>query len=459
MTEIPNRITVKEWDRRFAEDAAKLMDAHVPYLKPLTAYVEEGDTRLTRLKFDPSPASLWLWNFLLSENERLSAKLEDGHRLVGTMKDLGTVPVMAYSLPNLTAFYPDGAWWIPCIMEANASALKAAEELGINESVCPVRAMVGAIAAESDFPVPGLLVCAVGATCDDFSALAQFINGLGHAIHWWELPHRRAPAAGEESVTLQGGLSAPASLVSFVVEQLAEIRKALSKYAGSELTDEALRLGITEANRARSLIREIRNAVFSSKKRLLSAVDLLIAEMLIIQFCSDRDECIRRFEAILSEVRQREAVEPDSDAVRIFWVNPPSDIKAMNILEDCGMRLCGTDFMFTHSLSAIPEDLPPLEALAMCVLADPMIGPTRDRAGMITAESRRLGAEGIVVSRIPGASHCAFEGSIIKELAGEELDIPVLELEIPPVCDAYEQSMRGRLEALRETVIARRTSQ
>jgi hypothetical protein len=39
-----------------------------------------------------------------------------GDKLIGTMKDLGTVPVMAYSLPRLRAFYPDGAWWTPCLM-------------------------------------------------------------------------------------------------------------------------------------------------------------------------------------------------------------------------------------------------------------------------------------------------------------------------------------------------------
>ena len=138
-------------------------------------------------------------------------------------------------------------------------------------------------------------------------------------------------------------------------------------------------------------------------------------------------------------------------------VNPPSDIKSMNVFEDCGFRLCGTDFMFTHALEPIPTDIPPIDALAKCVLADPMIGPSSDRANKIAAECRRFGAEGIVVSRIPGASHCAFEGEIIKEIAGQELDIPVIELEIPPVCDAYEQSIRSRLEALAETIRARQS--
>ena len=121
MTEHTQRITVEEWDRAYERDSAPIA-ATVPYLKPIGRYVEEGDSRLTRLRFDPSPASLWLWNFLLSEDHRLERAVESGHKLVGTMKDLGTIPIMSYSLPNLTAFYPDGAWWIPCIMEANASA-------------------------------------------------------------------------------------------------------------------------------------------------------------------------------------------------------------------------------------------------------------------------------------------------------------------------------------------------
>jgi len=458
MSDYAQRITVEEWDARFDSDRNAL-NGHLSYMRPLSSYAEDGDTRLTRLRFAPSPASLWLWNFLLSEDERLEQKAGEGKKLIGTMKDLGTIPVMAYSLPNLTAFYPDGAWWIPCIMEANAEALKAAEALGINESICPVRAMAGAIASESDFPVPDLHICAVGATCDDFSALAQFINGLGHPIHWWELPFRRKPDQAETAVEIPNGMTAPACLVTFVREQLGEIRKVLEDYAGMKLTDEMLSAGIAEANRARAVLREIREKVFASDKLLLSPVDLLIAEMLIIHFCSDRDQCISVLDAILKEIKQRDHSEPEVDLGRVFWVNPPSDIKAMNVLEDCGLRLCGTDFMFTHAITRIPDDVPPLEALARCVLADPMCGPTGDRARFIIAESRRLGSEAIVVSRIPGASHCAFEGGIIKDLAGEDLDIPVIELEIPPVCDAYEQTLRGRLEALRETITARRGRQ
>jgi hypothetical protein len=114
--------------------------------------------------------------------------------------------------------------------------------------------------------------------------------------------------------------------------------------------------------------------------------------------------------------------------------------------------------MFTHALDLIPEELPPLEALARAALADPMVGSTRDRARRIVAECRAHRAEAVVVSRIPGASHCAREGTIIREVVRMELGIPAIELEIPPVCDAMLPTLGSRLQALLETAKARRPS-
>jgi hypothetical protein len=127
------------------------------------------------------------------------------------------------------------------------------------------------------------------------------------------------------------------------------------------------------------------------------------------------------------------------------------------LLEELGGRLCGSDFMFTHALDLIPENLPPLEALARAALADPMVGPTADRAARIVRECRAGRAEAVVVSRIPGASHCAREGEIILEIVRQEIGIPAIELEIPPVCDAIRPTLGSRLQALVETAQARRT--
>ena len=189
----PRKISLEEWDRRYAElHAAGLKEPD--YGGPLSRHLgEREDYRLRHLRFDNSAAALRLWNFLLTEEDRLRAHREAGRKLVGAMKDLGTVPVIAFALPKLVAFYPDGAWWTPCLMEHSDGLLAVADRLGIDDSFCPVRAMLGAFVTGSHFPIPELLICSSGAVCDDFSAIAQRLEPLGFPVFWWELPRRRAP--------------------------------------------------------------------------------------------------------------------------------------------------------------------------------------------------------------------------------------------------------------------------
>lgn len=458
MTREPRQITLDEWDREYDRlHAAGLSEP--AYGGPLRRHVADGDTRLLKLRYDNSPAALRLWNFLLTEEDRLQAARDSGRKLVGTMKDLGTVPVMAYSLDNVTAFYPDGAWWIPCVMELNAGLLGIADSLGIDESFCPVRAMLGAFVTEAHFPIPDLLTCSVGATCDDFSAIAQRLNGLGHPILWWEIPHRRAPEPGEEAVTLPGGFSAPRSQVEFVRSELDRVRVALEETAGKSLDNETLAQGIAKANRVRRLLDQLRHRAFTAPLCPMPALEMLIAEMLAIHFCSDRDETILVLEELLDEVNRRVAAglgHLSPDAARIFWVNPVADLQVMNLLEDCGGRVCGTEYLFAHALDPIPTSLDPMEALARMALADPMVGSAIDRAARIVADIRRFGAEAVLVSRIPGASHCALEGEIIGQIVREQCDVPVLQIEVPSITDATQATLCTRLEALVEMVKDRR---
>ena len=182
--------------------------------------------------------------------------------------------------------------------------------------------------------------------------------------------------------------------------------------------------------------------------------------MLAIHFCSDQDETIVVLQELLDEVNRRVAAGTgysSAEAARIFWVNPVADLQVMNLLEDCGGRICGTEYLFAHALDPIPLDVPPMEALAQMALADPMVGSATDRAARIVAEIRRFGAEAVIVSRIPGASHCALEGEIIGEIVRAECGLPVLEIEVPPLTDAMRPTLRTRLEALVETVQNRRS--
>ena len=455
MNAAPAKITLGQWEQRYAQlKAAGLVERACG--GRLGRHVEDGDLRLEVLRFDNSPAALGLWNFLLSEEDRLRQARASGRKLVGAMKDLGTIPVMAYALPELVAFYPDGAWWIPCVMQMSEGLLGVADSLGVNESFCPVRAMLGAFLTGAHFPIPDLLTCSVGAVCDDFSAIAQRLEAMGFAIKWWEVPLRRQGEPGEQAVRLPGGCVAPTSQVAFVRNQLGQIRDALSQLAGRPLTDELLCEGIAAANRVRSLLRRLRELAFTAPLAPLPALEMLIAEMLAIHFCSDRAECIVVLEDLLAQAQQRADAGVGAlpaEAVPVFWVNPVADLAVMNLLEDLGGRVCGTDYMFAHALDEIPTDVPPMEALARMALADPMVGPAAQRAQRIGDDVRRLGARGVVISRIPGASHCSHEGAVMAEHL-RRLGVPTVEIEVPPVSDSVRGGIRTRLEALLE--LARR---
>ena len=215
---------------------------------------------------------------------------------------------------------------------------------------------------------------------------------------------------------------------------------------------------VQKAIEVRRLLAELRHLAFTAEWCPLPALEMLIAEMLAIHFCSDRQETINVLKELLDEVTSRVRDGKgilDADAARIFWVNPVADLQVMNLLEDCGGRICGTEYLFTHALDEIPEDLPPLEALAQMALADPMAGSSIDRARRICSDISLFGAEAVLISRIPGASHCALEGRIISEIVQEKLEIPVLEIEVPPVTDSMRPTLCTRLQALVETVKAR----
>jgi hypothetical protein len=344
-------------------------------------------------------------------------------------------------------------------MEGSDRLLEQADALGLDASLCPVRAMVPAFLNGEHFPAPDLLICSAGAICDDFSTIAQRLEHLGYPILWWEIPRRRSPRPGEPGCSLPGGAGAAQVQVMGVAAELERIGIALGRLAGTTLTLEALAMSIQRANLVRQLLQVLRRHVHSAPGAPLPALEMLLAEVLAIHFCSDWTQTVAVLRELLAEVSRRiregdYVLAPDS--VRVFWVNPVADLRVLNRLEELGGRICGTDYMFTHALELIPEDQPPWTALAQIALADPMVGSTSDRARRVVWECSELAAEAVVICRIPGASHCALEGKIIRQAVQSALGLPTVELEVPPVSDPFQGTLTSRLQALIEVVRARR---
>lgn len=443
-----NKVTFEELDLAYNHTG------NLPaYCGRIARHIDDGDTLLNKLFFDNSKASFMLWNFLLTEEERLKNARSERKFIVGTMKDLGTVPVMVYSIPDAIAFYPDGAWWIPCIMELSAGLLTIADKLGIDESFCPVRAMLGAFESGNHFPIPDLLISSTGAVCDDFSAIAQRLESMGYPIEWWEMPHIRTPDADEETFFLSNGRAVSASQKKYLVAEFKRLHKLLEDKTGKRVTDEMLTEGIRKSNNIRRLLNDLRHKVFKAESAPLPALEMLIAEMLSIHFCSDMNEAENVLRSLLQEVEDRienNNIIASKNALKVFWVNPVADLRAMNILEDCGCRLCGSDFMFTHALDEIPENISPIDALALAAMSDPMTTDSASRAERIVKDIRIFGSEAVIISKIPGASHCAFEGGIIGDIIKRELNIPVTEIEVPPLIDGVMINIKTKIEVLRE---------
>lgn len=458
MSEPPGLISLEQWTQRYPALRAAGM-AEPAYGGPLERHLDDGDDRLRVLRYDNSPAALRLWNFLLTEEQRLRAARDARRWIVGAMKDLGTVPVLAYAFDDVVAFYPDGAWWIPCVMQHSTGLLEIADRLGVGESFCPVRAMLGAFATGGHFPIPDLLACSVGAVCDDFSAIAQRVEAMGHPILWWEMPQRSAGANGD-AVELPTGFIARREQVALVRDELRRIARALERLTGQRLDEARLHAGIARANAVRRVLGRLRQLVYTAQPCPLPALEMLIAEMLAIHFCSDQAESLAVLEALLAEVEHRVAAGAgvlERDAVKVFWINPVADLRMMNLLEDTGGRIAGSDYMFCHAMDPIPDDLEPFEALARMALGDPMVGPTRERGERVCRDIKQFASEAVVISRVPGASHCAFEAAIIGGMIRDRLGLPVLEIETPPISDAVRPALTTRLEALMETARARRS--
>jgi benzoyl-CoA reductase/2-hydroxyglutaryl-CoA dehydratase subunit BcrC/BadD/HgdB len=438
------RIDFESWNAGFLRAGADAQGA--PGLNTPRCFVElEGNVRLKSLRFDNSLAARRLWSFLLSENDRLSAARRGGTKIIGALKDLGTVPVIAYASPRAVAFYPDGAWWIPCLMEMSEGLLRIADAAGFGDEVCPVRATLAAFLNRAHFPMPDLLVAAAGACCDDMSCVMQRVADLEIPMVWWELPYRRAGVTPE--------------LVRFVTGELDRVRRAIGDVVGEDITDDMLREGIRKTNRVRGTLARVRDLVYGTSPAPFPALETQICEMLALHFCSDLEQCQAVLSGVLETIERRveraEGVLP-RDNCRVVWVNPVADLRIMNLFEDMGGSLAGSEYLFRHALMTIPEDKPPLEALAETALRDPMIGTAQYRARIVIDEARRYGAEGVIVSEIPGASHCATEGSVIRQEVERALGLPVLEIAVPPMSDASIGQLATRFEGLFEIIRSRR---
>ncbi len=463
----PARISAGEWHDIFKNIPDEFIDEYRyyreygknewnNYLQPPSTFQIYGGKYMRKLKFDNSLASLRLWGFMMNESERLFRAKQSGKNIIATMGDLGAIPPLVYSFKDTIPFYPDCYWWTPFLNESNV-LFDEAKKLGIGEDCCFVRAALGAFSKMAYFPKPDIGIATTGATCDDMSSVMQGIERLGHNLHWFELPHRKdrhSRFKSETFSTTSAGVEYQNYLEEFLIKEYKNLIPEIEKISGLKYNEDQLSAIIKKTNHLRTLVREIKDIVFSAEIFPLPALEMMSIDFITLSAYSDLDEAIYVLEHIKDTVQDRVESNTgitDPEAVRVLWVTPPADPLLLNYLEDLGGRLTGCEFVINQALHPLNEDIDPIEALAEGMINSSLIGTTKARTKEILNQAEKYNAEGVIISSIFASSHCAYETHLIKEEIRNNLNIPVLAYDVvAPGKQQMQSQILNRMAAFME---------
>ncbi|MDH4210220.1 MAG: 2-hydroxyacyl-CoA dehydratase family protein [candidate division WOR-3 bacterium] len=455
---IPQKISLKEWSRQFRMlDDSQIKkyryytnDEWGHYLSPPATFMVYGARELRKLKFDNSLAALRLWGFTLNESERLFRARQSGKRIIATMGDLGTIPVIAMAFPDCIPFYPDCTWWTPFFNESTV-LLDKASELGTPEASCFVRSTLAAFYKMAYFPKPDLLFASTGASCDDYSCIMQMVADLGYELNWLEIPYRRKLRdyhAEEKYSGTEHGFQYPERFETYLVNEYKRVWQKMQ--ALTNIGDlEKLRESIKKNNRLRRLVDDIKNLTTEADTAPFPGLEMMVIEFGNLYGYADTDEWLDILEMIKETVtgRVKKGIGVlHSDAIPLAWVTPTADPLLLNIVEDMGGRVVATEYVINQALTEIEEDIEPFRALARSFMNASLIGSTEERIRHISENIASGRIAGVIITNMLGCSHCSMETRLIEQ---NLKNVPVLAIDIPAPLGITEQ-LKTRIAAFIE---------
>lgn len=438
----PQKIGLSEWSQQFRlvseAEIKKFTYYHNSewgiYLSPPATFMVYGARELRRLKFDNSLASLRMWGFVFNESERLFRAKQVSKKIIATMGDLGTVPVIVMAFPDCVPFYPECIWWTPFFKESTV-LLDSATELGVPEATCFSKATLAAFYKKAYFPKPDLIFASTGASCDDYSCIMQLVNNLGYEMTWLEIPYRTAGSSQTEG---------------YLVSEYERVWNKMVELTG---VDNKTRLieSIKKANRLRILVGNIKKLTYESPTAPLPGLELMTIEFGNLYGYADFDEWFDILEMVYETVEQRVKQSIGvlkADAIPIAWITPSADPLLLNLVEDFGLRIVETEYVINQALVPIEENIEPFQALARSFLQASLIGSTQERIKKITEGVKDKRIAGVLITNMIGASHCAMETRLMEKMLS---NVPVLSIDVPAPFGITEQ-LKTRIAAFAETL-------
>lgn len=456
----PKKITLSQWSELFTDIDNDTIREYKYfhnstwglYLQPPVTFMVYGARELKRLKFDNSFSSLRMWGFVFNESERLFRARQAGKKIIATMGDLGTVPVIIMAFPDCIPFYPECIWWTPFFNESTV-LLDIASDLGAPEAACFSRAALAAFYKKAYFPKPDLIFGSTGATCDDFSGVIQLLEHIGYDIIWLEIPHRpflNRYHSTDKVVRTAEGYEYPRRFLEYLIHEYKKVWHHMSELTG--IKDESLLLAsIKKTNRLRSLVSAIKELWSQAEIAPYPALEMMTIEFGNLYGYADIDEWLSVLEMIHKTMKTRAenniGILP-KNAVPIAWVSPSADPYLLNFVEDVGLRVVASEYVINQALVEIDGTIDPFEALARSFMEASLIGSTSQRIRAVKEAVRAGKVKGVLITNVLGGSHCAMETRAIERaLKG----VPVLTLDVPPPFGITEQ-MKTRIEAFSETL-------
>lgn len=460
---IPKKIGLDAWSKQFEDIPDEVIKRYKyynnnewgNYLSPPATFMVYGVRELKRLKFDNSFEALRMWGFVFNETERLFRARQINRKIIATMGDLGTVPILVLSFPDCVPFYPECIWWTPFFKEST-ELLDTASKIGIPEATCFSRAVVSAFYKKSYFPRPNLIIASTGASCDDYSCVMQVVEDMGYEIMWVEIPYRKnpdfllnKPKPQDLEKTVQG-LFYPKVVEKYLIKEYHRIWEKLFKLTGVNNPHRLVET-IKKVNKLRSIVAAIKKLNADAELAPLPGLEMMTIEFGNLYGYADFDEWLDIIQMIYEMVKnrvKRGVGVLKRDAIPIAWITPSADPYLLNLVEEIGCRIVETEYVINQAMVQIEENIEPIRALARSFINASLIGSPAERVKNIKERIAKKEIKGVLITNMLGASHCAMEARIMEKLLG---DVPVVSIDVPAPFGITQQ-IKTRLEAFVETI-------
>lgn len=454
----PKKIGLNEWSAQFKEIDTKTIKKFTyynnkdwgVYLSPPATFMVYGARELKRLQFDNSLAALRLWGFVFNESERLFRAKQSGKKIIGTLGDLGTIPIIVMAFPDCIPFYPECIWWTPFFNESTV-LLDTASELGIPEAACFSRSTLAAFYKRAYFPKPDMLFASTGASCDDYSCIMQLVEDLGYTPVWLEIPYRRRSRsyiATHEYERTTSGLEYPKRFEDYLITEYKKVWKKMAELTSINNLN-LLHKSIEKVNRLRILVEKIKKLCNEAEFVPFPALEMMVIEFGNLYGYADLDEWYDILRLVHETIRDRVQNKVgvlSADAIPIAWITPSAEPYLLNLIEDMGCRVVETEYVIRQALVPIEENIDPFQALARSFLNASLIGSTEERVRRIRDMVDAGKIAGVLITNMLGCSHCAMETRLIEQKLSM---VPVLSIDVPTPF-AVTEHIKSRIAAFVE---------